>query len=66
MKATVENLMSAEEAMENVVAELREAYSKSDPLVEIITTPLLQDAIDLEKRLKALNRALNQRYAFGK
>ncbi len=61
MKATVENLMAAEQSMSVVVAELREAYSKSEPLVEIIALPLLEHAVDLEKRLKALNKALCRR-----
>jgi len=59
MKATVENLMAAEQSMTVVVAELREAYSKSEPLVEIIVGPLLEDAAELEQRLRALNKALH-------
>ena len=61
MKATVENLMAAEQSMSTVVAELREAYAKSEPLVEISVLPLLEDAVLLEKRLKALNKALHRR-----
>jgi hypothetical protein len=59
MKATVENLMAAEQQMASVVAELREAYAKSEPLVEIIVLPLLENAVVLEQRLKALNKALH-------
>lgn len=44
--------------MSKVVAELREAYAKSEPLVEIIVLSLLEDAVEMERRLKALNKAL--------
>ena len=59
MKSTIENLIKAEQGMNLVVSDLRETYSKSEPLVEIIVMPLLKDAVELEKRLKALNRALS-------
>ena len=59
MKATVENLMAAEQSMSAVVSDLREAYAKSEPMVEIIVLPLLENAVLLEKRLKALNKALH-------
>lgn len=61
MKATVENLISAEQHMALVVVELREAYSKSEPLVEIVALPMMQEAVDLEQRLKTLNKALRRR-----
>ena len=61
MKATVENLMAAEQSMSAVVSDLREAYAKSEPMVEIIVLPLLENAVLLEKRLKALNKALHRR-----
>ena len=47
--------------MSTGVAELREAYAKSEPRGEISVLPLLEDAVLLEKRLKALNKALHRR-----
>lgn len=60
MKATVENLISAEKAMTSVVAELRDAYAKSEPLVEVVLLPLLNDAVMIEQRLKTLNDAIRR------
>ena len=61
MKATAENLLAAEQSMSVVVAELQEAYAKSEQLVEIIVLPLLESAVEMERRLKALNMALRLR-----
>ena len=60
MSDLLECIVQAEQGANLVVSDLRQAYSKSEYLTEIIIMPLLQDAIDIEKKLKTLKKALEK------
>ena len=60
MKPIQENLTKAEQSAKSLVAELREAYGKSEPLVEMVLMPLLEQAVKVEQGLKSLNRAIGK------
>ena len=53
-----ENIKKAEQTAKLLVADLTAAHGMSDPLVEIILLPLLEQASKLERELRALNSAL--------
>ena len=57
MKPIHENLLKAEQTANLLVSDLRAAYGKSEPLVEIALRPILEKAAEVEKALKALNKA---------
>lgn len=55
-----EKLAKAEQAANLLVSDLREAHRGSEPLLEIVLLPLLEQAARLEQSLKVLNRAAGQ------
>lgn len=56
-----EDLIKAEQTANLLVSDLKAAYTKSNPLTEIIVMPLLEQAAKLEQALKALNKAMKSR-----
>ncbi len=57
MNANMENLIKAEQTANLLVGDLKAAYAKSEPLVEIALRTILEKAVAVEKALKALNKA---------
>lgn len=58
MNMTEEKLAKAERNAHLLLSDLRDAHGSSEPLVEMILRPLIEQAAKIEQALKALNSAM--------
>ena len=54
-----ESILKASHTSAFLLAELKECYGKASPMEEIIVRPLLQQAVELEKKISEFAGAIN-------
>jgi FMN-dependent NADH-azoreductase len=54
-----ESILKASHSSAFLLAELKECYRKASPMEEIIVRQLLQNAVELEKRIQEFTGAVN-------
>ncbi len=62
MKTHLEEVLKASQAANMLVSDLRQAHKaaiRENPLLEVVLVDLLTQSIELERKLKAVDQALN-------
>jgi hypothetical protein len=66
MKTHVEEVLKASQSANLLVSDIRHAHKaaiRENPLLEVVLLDLLTQSIDLERKLKAIDQALNEKHS---